>query len=84
MIDDKNKFISDDWLFVDPDGKGHGLLQPIKLSDWQLDQLPDYQLKVSRTKRWTMRGIRWLDAFMQAVPESLHNDFFLQMHATKD
>ena len=69
------QFISDDWLFVDSDSRIYGLMQPIKLSDWQLNQLPDYQQRVSRTKQWTIQGIRWLDTVMQTVPESLQTDF---------
>lgn len=69
------QFVSDDWLFVDSEGKIYGLMQPIKLSDWQLNQLPDYQPKVRRTKHWTIQGIRWLDTVMQAARESIHDDF---------
>lgn len=69
------QFICDDWLFADSDSKIYGLMQPIKLSDWQLNQLPDYQRRVSRTKQWTIQGIRWLDTVMQTVPESLQTDF---------
>jgi hypothetical protein len=69
------QFISDDWLFVDSESRIYGLMQPIKLSDWQLNQLPDYQPRVSRTKQWTIQGIRWLDTMMHTVPESLQTDF---------
>ena len=63
------QFVSDDWLFVDSDSKIYGLMQPIKLSDWQLDQLPEYQAKVNLTKQWTIQGLRWLDTVEQCVPE---------------
>jgi len=69
------QFISDDWLFVDANSKIYGLMQPIKLSDWQLNQLPDYQSKVTRKKQLTIQGIRWLDAVIQDMPESLRADF---------
>lgn len=63
------RFVSDDWLFVDPNGKIYGLMQPIKLSDWQLSQLPNYQAKVKPTKRWVIQGLRWLDKVEKLVPE---------------
>lgn len=69
------RFISDDWLFVDTDGRMVGLMQPIKLSDWQLNQLAAYQPKVSRTRQLTLQGMRMLDTMLQAVPGSLHSDF---------
>jgi hypothetical protein len=64
------KFVSDDWMFVDQDQKVYGLMQPIKLSDWQLDQLPSYRAKVSRKKQWTIQSLRWLDAVEQFMPET--------------
>ena len=66
------QFISDDWLFIESDSTTYGLMQPITLSDWQLDQLPTYKSKVSRTKQLTIQGIRWLDTVVQATPGSLH------------
>jgi hypothetical protein len=69
------QFISDDWLFIDPNSRIYGLMQPIKLSDWQVNQLPHYQPRISRTKQWTIQGIRWLDTVMQTAPESLQTDF---------
>ena len=33
--------INEKTTFVDANGNVYGLMQPIKLSDWQLDQLPD-------------------------------------------
>jgi hypothetical protein len=69
------QFVSDDWLFADSDGKIYGLMQPIKLSDWQLNQLPEYQSQVSRKKQWTIKGIRWLDGAMQVMPKSFQHDF---------
>jgi hypothetical protein len=68
------KFVSDDWLFVDSNCNVYGLMQPIKLSDWQLDQLPDYQTKVGWKKQWTIQGLRWLDSVEQFVPEKARSN----------
>lgn len=62
-------FVSDEWLYVDSSSKIYGLMQPIKLSDWQLRQLPEYHVKVKRMKRWMIQGLRWLDAVERSVPE---------------
>lgn len=70
------QFVSDDWLFVDSDNNIYGLMQPIKLSDWQLKQLPDYQAKVKRMKRLTIQGLRWLNAVEQFVPEWVRDKLF--------
>jgi hypothetical protein len=67
-------FVSDDWLFVDPECNVYGLMQPIKLSDWQLDQLPKYQAKVNLKKQWTIQGMRWLDSFERFVPEKARDN----------
>jgi len=69
------QFISDDWLFVDSNSKIYGLMQPIKLSDWQLNQLPDFQSKVARSKQWVIQGVRWLDSVAQAMTGSSRTDF---------
>lgn len=69
------QFISDDWLFVDSNSKIHGLMQPIKLSDWQFNQLPEYQSKITPKKKLTIQSIRLLDATMRAMPDSLRADF---------
>jgi hypothetical protein len=68
------QFVSDDWLFVDSDNKIYGLMQPIKLSDWQLKQLPDYLAKVKRIKRWTIQGLRWLDTLEKLMPEWIRDN----------
>jgi hypothetical protein len=65
------QFISDDWLFIDSDSAVYGLMQPIKLSDWQLNQLPTYKPKVSRGKQLAIQTIRWLDTVVQATSDSL-------------
>lgn len=69
------QFISDDWLYVDHDGRVYPLLQPIKLHDWQLDHLPDLRSRISSGKLRKMKLVKAADSLEHKVPDSLREGF---------
>ena len=69
------QFVSDDWLYVDHDGKVYPLLQPIKLHDWQLEHLPEFRSRISSSKLRKMTLVKAADSLERKVPESLREGF---------
>lgn len=69
------QFVSDDWLYVDHDGKVYPLLQPIKLHDWQLEHLPEFRARISSGKLRKMKLVKAADSLERKVPESLRENF---------
>jgi hypothetical protein len=69
------QFISDDWLFVDSACRIYGLPQPIKLSDWQLEQLPQFQSQIKRKTNLTIQSVQLLDSVEKRIPASLRRSF---------
>lgn len=69
------QFISDDWLYIDRDGMAYGIPQPIKLSDWQLAQLPQIRSRVPASKLQRMRIVRAVDTFERRIPERWRRGF---------
>ncbi len=53
-------YIGDEWVYLTPDGKEmFGIPEPIRLWDWHLQQLPEYQARLSRGERRRLRAVRW-------------------------
>lgn len=69
------QFVSDDWLYVDHDGKVYPLLQPIKLHDWQLEHLPEFRSRISSSKLRKMKLVKAADSLERKVPDSLREGF---------
>jgi hypothetical protein len=69
------QFVSDDWLYVDHDGKVYPLLQPIKLHDWQLEHLPEFRSRISSGKLRKMKLVKAADSLERKLPESLREGF---------
>ncbi len=62
------KYVGDEWLFVDPDGPAmFGPPEPIRLWDWQLDQVPHLRRRVGRADRARLLGTSGLSRTLAAV-----------------
>ncbi len=52
-------YIGDEWVYLSPDRQQmYGIPEPIGLSDWQLQQLPEYQARLSRRERNRIRSVK--------------------------
>ncbi len=61
-------YVGDEWLFVDPDGPTmFGPPEPIRLWDWQLDQVPALRRRMGRADRARLLGAGGLARTLAAV-----------------
>lgn len=52
------EYIGDEWIYLAPDGsRVYGIPQPIRVWDWHLRQLPEYQALISRGERTRLRAL---------------------------
>jgi len=52
------RFVGDEWVHVAPDGRLHGLAEPVTLWDWHLAQLPAIGARVGARDRARLRVLR--------------------------
>ncbi len=53
------RYIGDEWVYLTPDGKEmFGIPEHIRLWDWHLQQLPEYQARLSRGERNRLQAVR--------------------------
>jgi hypothetical protein len=51
------RYVGDEWIYVAEDGRRlHGLPEPIKIWDWHLPELPQYQAVLARGQRARLRA----------------------------
>jgi hypothetical protein len=61
-------YVGDEWLFVDPDGPTmFGPPEPIRLWDWQLDQVPVLRRRVGRVDRARLLGAGGLSRTLAGI-----------------
>jgi hypothetical protein len=55
------EYVGDEWMYLPSDGsRVHGIPQPIRIWDWHLRQLPEYQALIGRGARARLRAIELL------------------------
>ncbi len=55
------RYVGDEWVYLHADGQRmHGIPEPIRLWDWQLEQMPEYRAQVKRNDRARMRALKLL------------------------
>jgi hypothetical protein len=69
------QFMSDDWLYIDREGLVYPLLQPVKLHDWQLENLPQFRSRIPAKKLRTMRLAKAADSVERKMPTALSRRF---------
>jgi hypothetical protein len=53
------RHVGDEWLYISPDGSQmFGIPEPMRVWDWQLDDLPKYRALLSRGKRAKLRALK--------------------------
>jgi hypothetical protein len=62
------KYIGDEWVYLQRDGRMHGIPEPIRVWDWHLDSMPQYRQRVSRAGRARLRAIRACQTFLKCIP----------------
>jgi hypothetical protein len=62
------RYVGDEWLFVDPDGPlMFGTPEPIRLWDWQLDQVPLLRRRVGQADRARLLGAASLSRALAGI-----------------
>lgn len=62
------QYIGDEWVYLSPDGQSmYGIPEPIKVWDWHLRCLPEYQSLVKRTDRARLWGLRSVVGAMENI-----------------
>jgi hypothetical protein len=52
-------YVGDEWVYLTGDGKRmYGIPEPIRVWDWHLEQLPDFQTRVSKSERARMGAVK--------------------------
>jgi hypothetical protein len=55
------EYVGDEWIYLAPDGsRVYGIPQPIRIWDWHLRQLPQYQALIARGDRARLRALELL------------------------
>jgi hypothetical protein len=49
--------VGDEWVYLTPDGRMHGVPEPIRLWNWHVEQLPDLRAQLPRTTRARLRSL---------------------------
>jgi hypothetical protein len=50
-------YIGDEWVYLTPDGRMHGVPEPIRLWSWHLDQLPELRAELPPLTRARLRTL---------------------------
>jgi hypothetical protein len=50
-------YVGDEWIYLTPDGQMHGVPEPIRLWNWQLDQLPELRAQLPPLTRARLRAL---------------------------
>jgi hypothetical protein len=62
------QYIGDEWVYLSPNGqKMYGIPEPIKVWDWHLQYLPEYQTLLKRMDRARLWGLRTVVNVMEGV-----------------
>jgi hypothetical protein len=51
------RFVGDEWVYVNADGRAHGLPEPIRLWDWHIEQLPEVRARIGRRERLRLTAL---------------------------
>lgn len=62
------RYIGDEWVYLTPDGRMHGIPEPVRLWDWHLEQLPDVRRSLGASDRLRLKAIRTLGRIERALP----------------
>jgi hypothetical protein len=70
------EYVGDEWIYLAPDGsRVYGIPQPIRIWDWHLRQLPEYQALIARGDRARLRALELLlppGRALQRIGEGRH------------
>lgn len=62
------EYIGDEWILLSTDGRRCvGIPEPIRLWDWQIEQIPDLHGKIERSAAVRMRAVRHVDSLFRRV-----------------
>jgi hypothetical protein len=61
------RYIGDEWIYLNRDGRMYGIPEPIRLWDWHLRELPQYWRRVRRGDRFRLRSLRLAIEFVDRL-----------------
>jgi hypothetical protein len=62
------EYVGDEWIYVSGDGQRmFGIPEPIRLWNWQLDDMPQFRARVARGDRARLRGLNFIVKSMEWV-----------------
>ncbi|HYE25407.1 MAG TPA: hypothetical protein VEG32_09435 [Clostridia bacterium] len=62
------EYIGDEWILLSADGRRcAGIPEPIRLWDWQIEQIPGLHARISRSAAVRMRAVRHMDSLFRRV-----------------
>ncbi len=64
------RFVADEWAHIRPDGRVSGLHEPVRVWDWQLDQLPSVRQTLDGADRARLGALRSADRAARASRRS--------------
>jgi hypothetical protein len=67
------RYIGDEWVYLTPDGRMHGIPEPIRLWDWHLSQLPAAREHVAVSDHIKLRAIPAARRVERALPQRLRD-----------
>ena len=65
------RYIGDEWVYLTEDGTMHGIPEPVRLWDWQLDQLPRIRSGLGRLDRLRLRALPLAGRVDRALPDAM-------------
>jgi hypothetical protein len=66
------RYVGDEWVYVSADGTSlAGIPEPVRLTDWHLDQLPDYRRVIRRKERAKLGAIGAAERLHRGIPGAL-------------
>lgn len=63
-------YIGDEWVYISPDGRMHGIPEPIRLWHWHLESLPQYWSRVESGDKLRLKSLRLLTSMLDRAGQS--------------
>jgi hypothetical protein len=62
------RYIADEWVYLHDDGRMSGIPEPIRVWDWHLRELPQYQARAPRSGLARLRAIKGTQFLLRCLP----------------
>lgn len=73
-------YVGDEWVYISPDGRRmFGIPEPIRVWQWHLDYLPEYQTNLDRKTQAKMKALDWATKAMSHSRLNGQNNTLVKM-----